>query len=476
MRRFGRFSKVARGRTLLAALCVSALVFAACGGDDDDDDGGETTETTAPADDGGDDTGGELTDSFRGVTAGAIKLGIVLVDYSAIADFVDFERGDQERTFQVLIDWINSEGGVGGRMIEPVFLEYPPIPGMEPSPLAICTQLTEDEEVFAILGVFIDFTGDGQLCVSRDHDTIHIGHELQQAWIDEADPGLLLTPGGVPEGTVERLLLLLDQEGTLEGRTVAVLGDDDAESRINDVIVPGLEELGVDMGSTGILTITGTDTAAAQGQLDGIIERWKEEGVDTIFMAGLTASAKQFVEKIGAEIPDVLFIVDSGSVAQQAQDLEAAGTTPNPYVGMLTVEGQSRFDRWDAPNETLQACVDAYEEATGETVLPPEEAEVSPEGKTIEIYVAVEDACDELLMFKQIAEKAGANLTNDTWVEAVHSFGPIAIATSNIASLCEGKYTANDEYGLVEFDPSIGENGDWAPVTELVDTSEGRCG
>ena len=35
-----------------------------------------------------------------------------------------------------------------------------------------------------MLGVFIDFTGQGQLCLTKEHNVIHIGHELDQPWID----------------------------------------------------------------------------------------------------------------------------------------------------------------------------------------------------------------------------------------------------------------------------------------------------
>ena len=85
-------------------------------------------------------------------------------------------------------------------MIEPVYKSYPPIPGSQNRARStLCTAWTEDDEVFAVLGVFIDFTGDGQLCVARDHETIHIGHELEQPWIDEAPGGLMLTPDTTKE-------------------------------------------------------------------------------------------------------------------------------------------------------------------------------------------------------------------------------------------------------------------------------------
>jgi hypothetical protein len=47
--------------------------------------------------------------------------------------------------------------------------------------------------------------------------------------------------------------------------------------------------------------------------------------------------------------------------------------------------------------------------------------------------------------------------------------------STDIASLCKGKYAADDAFALVKFDSSLGETGDWAPVTEVEDASGGTC-
>ena len=75
-------------------------------------------------------------------------------------------------------------------------------------------------------------------------------------------------------------------------------------------------------------------------------------------------------------------------------------------------------------------------------------------------------------MFKTIAEKAGANLTNATWVDTVNKFGSISLVSTNIASLHTGKYDADDAFRLEAFDSSIAPNGDWKPLTELADASK----
>ena len=266
-----------------------------------------------------------------GVSEDTIKIAISLVDFDCIKDFVDEVRIDQEDTYRAFIDDINDNGGINGRMIDAVFKTHCPIPGREPSSLSICTSATEDDKVFAVLGTFVDFAGDAQLCVTREHNTVLITHGLSQTWIDEAPPGLLLTPDITAERRLNVIMSLLASEGTLDGTTVAVLAEDSTKGRIEDAVEPALAHMDVERASDGILTISGTDTTAAQSQLDSFIEKWKTEDVDAVILLGETTSAKQFVEKIKQQMPDVQLVVDTTAVLGQAQDLQRAGADPNPY-------------------------------------------------------------------------------------------------------------------------------------------------
>lgn len=450
-RRTSRTSKLV---ACIAVLAVAALTMGAASG------GGSA----------------KLKDLGHGVEADKIKVGIAIIDYSAIAEHVDFERGDQQETAQVFVDYINDNGGVGGRQIEPFFKEYPPIPGQQPDPLSLCTAWTEDDGVFAVLGVFIDFTGQGQLCVAKEHETIHIGHELEQPWIDQSPPGLMLTPDSTKEGAAATLVNLLVQEKALKGAKVGFLADQDSEARIEDVVVPALKKAKVKTGSTAVLSITTADTSAAQAQLDSFIEKWKSEKVNTVFMAGLRVSAKQFVQKIKDAMPDVQLITDADATIQQAQDLVEAGVDPNPYEGMLGTTGATASERWANKGPLLQQCVDIYEEATGKTVPGPDEAPTNSAGKTVELSIAVTDFCGELFMFRDIAEKVGPNLTIKNWQKTVDKLGTIELVSTDIASLCKGKYAADDAARLAEFSSAAGNgSGEWEPATDITDASGGKC-
>ncbi|MGZ7087823.1 MAG: ABC transporter substrate-binding protein, partial [Ilumatobacteraceae bacterium] len=319
----------------------------------------------------------------QGVTKDTIKVGIPLVDFDAIKDFVDYTFGDTEAISKTFVDNINKNGGINGRKIVPVYRKYPPIPGQKPDPQSLCTAFAEDDKVFAVVGVFIDFTGQAQQCVAKDHKLVHIGHEIDQPWIDAVPGGLMLTPDRTKENVASALISLLGSTGKLKGKTVAVVGDKDNESRVNKVILPALKKAKAKTGSTAVLNITGTDTTSAQAQVDSFVEKWKSEGVDTVFLAGNNVSAKQFAESIKKGLPKAQLITDTDTALDQAKGEQEAGTKPNPYEGMITGTGITPSQRWATPNATLKNCIDVYEKATGTTVPSPDNRKKTSDGKSI---------------------------------------------------------------------------------------------
>ena len=449
-----------RARMWIAVVVVGGLVLVGCGSSSKKATSSQTTTaSTAPV---------ALTASFRGVTATSIKLGVALIDYDCIKQFIDFNRGNQQAVEQSFVDDINNHGGILGRQIVPVYKTYCPI---DPKvALATCASFTQDSQVFAVVGVFAPTSPDAQLCVSRDHNTILLDHELLQSTIAQAPPGLLITPDITAERRVNVLVNLLKKQGSLAGKKVASLADQDSKASVDKVVAPAFTALGLQQGSTGVVTIQGTDTSAAQSQLDSFIEKWKSEGVQALFLAGLNVSDKQFVEKIKAAMPTLQLMTDGESGAHDSGQSEVtAKKNPNPYEGMLTANGLSSTEGWNLPSN--QHCAQIYDAASGTTVLGPDQVKPGPDGKTAQIYQAVEDFCQEINMFKDIAVKAGPNLTNATWSSAVDNFGKINLTGVEFASLGHGKFDADDGFRLVSFDSTIPPQGDWKPLTQLQDAS-----
>jgi ABC-type branched-subunit amino acid transport system substrate-binding protein len=403
-----------------------------------------------------------------GVTATTVKIGVALVDFTCIQQFVDSIRVNQDKIYKAFIDDINAHGGVAGRQIVPVYHSYCPIQSAQA--LALCTQFTEDDKVFAVMANFEDFSGDAQTCVAKDHNTVLLTFDLTQAIMNQSPPGLMIYPGTNPERVDAVLADLLQKQHTLDGKKVAILGETVSQGVVKSSVEPALKRLGVATGSTAILSVAGTDTSAAQAQLDSFIEKWKTEGVDALFVSGTQVSSQQFIEKVRQQMPNVLLITDINTVLTYGQEEQSAHKHPNPYEGIITANGPTSKEYDQSANWTY--CSTIYQQQTG-TVAPNAEAVVpGPNGKTLDTYGGINDACQLLTLFHDIATRVGPNLNVPNWVHTVDTYGPIRNAGGGqFASLSAGHYDIDDTFRLEAFDSTIGLKGDWRPLTPLQDIS-----
>jgi ABC-type branched-subunit amino acid transport system substrate-binding protein len=400
-----------------------------------------------------------------GVTPTSIKVGIALVNFDCIKQFSDSIRINQQQVYQAYIDNINKNGGVAGRQIKPVYASYCPLGSS--GPLAVCTKLTDDDKVFAIIGNFVDFSGDAQTCVANQHKRVLITYNLSEQIMKQSPPGLIIYPGATNERTVRVLLQLMKKEHLLKGKKAAVLGGSAEANTVNKTIVPGLKKLKVPMGSTAVLSINGTaDTTAAQAQLDSFIEKWKGQHVNTIFLSGDEVSSKQFVTKLRQEMPKVLLVSDTTDTRSFAQQVTHAGIKPNPYQGMITAGGPlpKEYDK----SANYKYCAAIYKKGTGKTAPKSTTILKGPGGKTLDTYGSINDACQSMTMFDDIATRAGKNLNDATWVKTVNTYGPIVNRGSGkFSSLHTGKYDTTDDFRLQSFDSSIKPDGDWKSITPV---------
>ena len=153
---------------------VVAVLLAACGSGTK-----SSTPTTSPSS-GSTGSNAPISKTLgTGVTDNTIKIGVALVDFKCIAPYIQTTRIDEYKVYDAFIADINAKGGVAGRKLVPVYHTFCPI---VPAPaLALCTQFTEDEHVFAVLGDFVDLTGQAQPCIAKQHNTVLITIDLTQA-------------------------------------------------------------------------------------------------------------------------------------------------------------------------------------------------------------------------------------------------------------------------------------------------------
>ena len=156
----GARSRRDRRKVFVAAVAVIAVVaLAACGSGT-----GTTKGTSAPTTPPTTGANAPVVKTLGvGVTADTIKLGVALVDFKAIKQFTDTIRtnAEQKQIYKIYIDDINAKGGIAGRKIVPVYKFYAPLGTAQIVPL--CTTFAQDDNVFAVVGTFIDFSGDADL-------------------------------------------------------------------------------------------------------------------------------------------------------------------------------------------------------------------------------------------------------------------------------------------------------------------------
>ena len=447
---------------MVGVALVTALAAAGCSNKSNGSSAATSPPSTKPGT-----TTTQASGTGPGVTSSSIKLGVAMVNFDCIKDFVDESRPKQQAAYQAFIDDINQHGGINGRKIDPVYKTICPIGTTEG--LAACTSFTDDEKVFAIIGEFGQITKDVPLCVTKQHNRPLVTYGLTQDMVDKAPPGLLLTPDILPDRRVKVIMSLLKSQHTFDGKTVAVLADSNSTPRVDQIIEPALSAMGVKQASAGVLTISGADTTAAQSQLDSFIERWKTQHIDGLILAGDPVESKAFVEKIRAALPSITIVADSTSILTGAQDEQKAHKNLNPYTGMITAEGRTGLQH--SMTAHFKMCKSIFEKHTGITVPSPNVVIKLKDGRQNQIYSEEEDACALVTMFKLIADRVGKNLNNANWSATVNSFGTIDIPSTDFASLHLGKYDADDTYGLVAYDPSIGDAGDWKSLTPVKNVS-----
>ncbi|HEY7068666.1 MAG TPA: hypothetical protein VH479_01065, partial [Acidimicrobiales bacterium] len=254
-------------RPAAVATAVALLIGACTSGGDDD---AAQTETTAAR-----------TGPAPGVTDDTIKVGVTYVDTQAlVAAGLHYDLGDHQAVYQALFDDINASGGINGRKIEPVFAPIDPVstaPAEEK-----CVQLTEDEDVFVVTGFFL---ADAVLCPVATHATAVVGGEMTPERLDQAQaPWITWLPDtDQPEAVLRRF----DDEGLLDG-TVAVWAAARDKEEVDQHIVPTLEDLGADPVAVASAVAPADDQAAQQTETMTFAERFKDAGVDTVVLVGVS--------------------------------------------------------------------------------------------------------------------------------------------------------------------------------------------
>lgn len=381
-------------RPLVLVAALALLAFSACSANDDSADEPDTTDGT--------DSSVDATGPSPGVTDDAIRLGITYLDLEAIREIVDLDQGDYEASFQAVIDEINDAGGIHGRLIEPIYAPISPI-GTASAEEA-CVRLTEDEDVFAVVGYFQD---DGVLCTVADHATAVIGGNVTEARFEQAEaPWFTVEPGEDEEVDAVRALA---EAGELDGN-VGVFASILNQADMEDVYLPLLDELGIEPVDSAVLDAP-FDDATAQNQATAVIaERFESSGVDTILVIG-TAGLPLANGLAPLDYRPQIRATNSSGIAAYAY-----GPDPDFSIVDATIAGGADNAQFD--DELMQDCLDTLV-AAGVEPEYVDPAEI-PLGEPTP-YNAALAACRQIPLLQAILEAAGPDLNYGTYQQGGES-------------------------------------------------------
>jgi hypothetical protein len=465
-------------KLLLAVVAALALILASCSSTDDEsivgttaaggtDNTNDTSDSNDSTPDTGDDNTGTTASSDvplelgRGVTADTIKLGATYLDFDFLKDSGLSEQGwgDQELIWNTVADNLNNNGGINGRTVELVTRAYSPVNGVGLSADAQCLELIEDEEVFAVLGGFVGPAETSNECIVSTNATPLIGGNQTPERLEAAE-ATWLQFGGNRSTRLNIMVDLLDSEGFLEGKRIAIvaaLASQDASDLVKEL----LEAKGANIVYEGVNTSEpGADIAAEDALWDVLGEQIRVNEADAVIAVAGTTSAVRNVNRL--DLGTEIWATDSNEVTSLGSSVEASDAN-----GVISVVGLTDQETWEEEGMANDCVAPIAEANPGIELLAPNEMEPGIEQTFRQIF----QACRDLAIFAQVAELAGDNLNNETFAQAAEDIGDMDLPGSVFASSSAGKTDLNDAYRLVEWEAPEGGEGDFLPLTELTDNT-----
>jgi hypothetical protein len=402
-RRSGR-----RTRTLaVVGIAAASLVLAACGDDPGDVGSGGSAVVGGTA---------------QGVTETTVKMGFIIADRGELGNRLGFKTINpgtpetREAGIRAVVNFINSNGGAGGRQIEPVIRTYSAVDDSPEQAESLCRQFTQDEQVFA---VWLDgqLQNNARPCYRQGNvimiDSSAIAQDQTQF---EEYAGYLWSASNPEYGAFARTQIrALAQSGYFNGATgVQLLTSDDEVSRrvAQTVVRPELQAAGV--------------TTVNENFIDGSNQGTLGATVSAAQIAGTSAGINRAIAVGGARIVPLAL---AGAEANEFQAVWGISTYDNPfniennretyvaerYPGMVGLGYSSIIDTADPsipfPDTSRNGQVRCKQIIDASpTSQPPQDLRAN--------YQDSFKYCDAAFFLDAVLDKAPANLNVETFRQA----------------------------------------------------------
>jgi len=445
-RRFRRRPARVRAAILGVVLVIVVALSVGLGTSSHGGPGATGSTTTTPP--------GQVSTSSAGVTAHTITVAFPVSNLDALGAKLgfatDIEYNEQSKAINLFVNQINDAGGINGRKIKPVIVNFDPT--NEVAMRALCKQWTEGSgAVFAVLDGVGTWSGDNQLCITQEGHTPLISQWTTVTnWTEEGSPYLWWTgpdDANILEATVEWGM----SAGLLgSGRKVAVIAGSRASDQLalNSYLLPDLARVGV-KPIVETIAADPADSATTSAQAPEVVQRLRSEGVDSViplipfnaFFPVLAAETQQnyFPRLL---LSDYEFSIQS-----------ALGLIPFPYEKAIdgqegvTTETLGGIDDWRPESQGgydpgVRSCFTTWHKAYPQT--PP-----GNQNFFIEEQGPVQAWCQQIRLFASAATAAGRDLNRRTFVDAMAKVTDFPGGFSPVLSFGPDKFSGPTEYRVV---------------------------
>jgi len=359
-------------------------------------------------------------------TGEPVRVGFALVDLGAAreAGFVlSFPSpAVQQGWWQASVDEANDNGGINGRPIEPVYRNVNVLDASDAQ--QACVRFTEDDEVFAVVGVLYFAVADE--CVVNAHRTplVTLGPNDDSTYAS----GLLTTLMPRTSRVIANFAGELANLGLVKGKHVGILGDAGSDPR--GTSMSQLKQLVERAGASQVRTSTlGTDLASAAAQTSVVVNNWRSAGVDTVLFIVNPQYAISFVQNADRQFWTPEYHASDFANFGNS-DIATAGMSQG-FDGALSIT-TTTVNR--PHNQAMATCI-ALLERRGAALESPEQAG------------AAGQQCDMFNVFLAGARAAGAELTAATLSRGMQSAGQIPATRIGGGSFGPGKQDLADLVG-----------------------------
>src|SRR5271154_4885196 len=271
-RRLRRRPRATQIRTALIAIAivvglVAWLVLAPAGTPGGSSDAGAAEVASSPTAT----RPSQASTSTRGVSAASINVVFPVVAINSLAGKEGFaedkEYNEQIPAIHLYVNKINDAGGINGRKINPIIVQFDPT--NDANMQSLCRQWTQGSPAaFAVIDGIGTWEGDNQLCVAQQGQTpLLSAWSTTTNWTNLGSPYLWWTgPDMAP--VLSAVVQWGESSGRLgHGKKVGVVVSDQApdQDALNDYLLPDLKKVGI---TPVVETVAGSTDQTAQTNTD----------------------------------------------------------------------------------------------------------------------------------------------------------------------------------------------------------------